>query len=100
LPRKSANSSCQRYPAGHDKLLADRGHLQIAFREEISTRMPTPEERATLDLGAGTPVLVYVRTAFTETRPVRVTVTTFAGDRNRIVYTLGDSSAMRREDDQ
>jgi GntR family transcriptional regulator len=85
-------------PQGTTRLLAERGHQQVAFREEISTRMPNAEEARLLDLGAGTPVLVYVRTAYTHERPVRVTVTTFAGDRNRIVYTLGDTSVMDRED--
>jgi GntR family transcriptional regulator len=87
-------------PQGTTRLLAERGHLQVAFREEISTRMPTPEEASILDLGAGTPVLEYVRTAYTTQRPVRVTITTFAGDRNRIVYTLGDASVVDQESDE
>jgi GntR family transcriptional regulator len=85
-------------PQGTTRLLAERGHQQVAFREEISTRMPNVEEARLLDLGAGTPVLEYVRTAYTAQRPVRVTVTIFAGDRNRIVYILGDASVMDRED--
>jgi len=85
---------------GTTRLLAERGHLQVAFREEICTRMPTPEETSLLELRGGTPALVYVRTAYTAQRPVRVTVTILAGDRNRIVYTLGDTTAMNREDDQ
>jgi len=84
-------------PQGTTRLLAERGHLQVAFREEISTRMPTPDEAHLLDLGAGTPVLEYVRTAYTTRRPVRVTITTFAGDRNRIVYTLGDATVVARD---
>jgi len=85
---------------GTTRLLAERGHLQVAFREEICTRMPTPEETGLLELRGGTPALVYVRTAYTTQRPVRVTITIFAGDRNRIVYTLGDTTVMNREDDQ
>lgn len=85
---------------GTTPLLAERGHRQVAFREEITARMPTPEESDVLDLAAGVPLLVYVRTAYTRQRPVRVTITAFAGDRNRIVYTLGDVSVMDREDDR
>jgi GntR family transcriptional regulator len=87
-------------PQGATRLLAERGHLQVALREKISARMPTLDEATALDLGAGTPVLEYVRTAYTTERPVRVTVTTFASDRNRIVYTLGDTSVMEREDEE
>ena len=83
---------------GTTRLLAERGHLQVAFREEISTRMPSPEEASLLDLAGGTPVLECVRTAYTIRRPVRVTISTFAGDGNRIVYTLGDARVVDRED--
>ena len=56
--------------------------------------MPTPAEARTLDLGTGVPVLSYVRTAYTKERPVRLTETIFAGDRNRLVYELGDLEAL------
>jgi len=84
-------------PQGTTRLLAERGHLQIAFTDELEARMPTPEDVALLRLGQGTPVIRYLRTAFTRERVVRVTVTTFAGDRNRVVYTLGDVAALERE---
>jgi GNAT superfamily N-acetyltransferase len=77
-------------PQGTTRLPAERGHLQAAFVDEVEARMPTPEEAALLGLAAGTPVIKYVRTGYTRERAVRVTVTTFAGDRNRIIYTLGD----------
>jgi GntR family transcriptional regulator len=79
---------------GTTRLLAERGHLQVAFRDEIEARMPSPEETSLLRLSAGTPVIKYVRTAYTTDHAVRVTVTTFAGDRNRIVYTLGQTSLI------
>ena len=60
--------------------------------------MPTPEEVQTLDLGAGVPVLAYVRTCYTKDRPVRLTETIFAGDRNRLVYELGDLNALYEAD--
>lgn len=83
---------------GTTRLLRDEGYLQVAFIDEITARMPTPEEAELLELRAGTPVLSYVRTAHTVERPVRVTVTTFAGDSNRMVYTLGDTEVIQRAD--
>jgi len=55
--------------------------------------MPGPDEIRTLDLAQGVPVIVYVRTAWTNQRPVRVTRTVFPADRKRIVYELGDLGA-------
>jgi GntR family transcriptional regulator len=76
-------------------LLASRGHVQVAFRDEIEARMPTPEQSALLRLAPGTPVLTYVRTGHTADRPVRVTVTTLSSDRNRIIYTLGRTELLK-----
>jgi GntR family transcriptional regulator len=81
-------------PQGTTRLLADRGHRQVGYRDELLTRMPTPDEARALELGAGVPVIAYTRTGYTPTRPVRCTVTTFAGDRNRLVYELGDLAAL------
>jgi GntR family transcriptional regulator len=50
-----------------------------------------------LELGSGVPVLIYVRTAYTKERPVRLTETTFAGDRNRLLYELGELEALYEE---
>jgi len=44
--------------------LAELGAEPVRFREEIRSRMPTPEESARLELGAGTPVVLICRTAF------------------------------------
>jgi GntR family transcriptional regulator len=48
-------------------------------------------------LGIGTPVLVCVRTTYSDTRPLRLTLTICAGDRNRLVYELGDISGYHGE---
>jgi GntR family transcriptional regulator len=77
---------------------AEHGHVEIGYRDEITTRMPTPDEAQTLDLAAGVPVLAYVRTCYTKERPVRLTETIFAGDRNRLVYELGDLEALYERD--
>ncbi|HZD72367.1 MAG TPA: UTRA domain-containing protein [Actinomycetota bacterium] len=78
--------------------MADHGHIQVGHVDEITTRMPTPEEASTLDLGASVPVLVYVRTAYTKDRPVRLIETVFAGDRNRLMYELGHLEALYERD--
>lgn len=83
-------------PQGTTRLLAERGHVQVAFDDEITAAMPGPEESALLDLPAGTPVLRWVRTGFTERRPVRVSVSAFAGDRNKLGYTIGDAGVIAR----
>jgi GntR family transcriptional regulator len=81
-------------PHGTVRAMADHGHVEVGYRDEITTRMPTPEEAGTLDLGTGVPVLSYVRTAYSKERPVRLTETIFAGDRNRLVYELGQLDAL------
>ena len=74
------------------------GHVEVGYRDELTTRMPTPDEARTLDLGAGVPVLAYARTCYAKDRPVRLTETIFAGDRNRLVYELGDLDALYERD--
>jgi GntR family transcriptional regulator len=60
--------------------------------------MPTPTDAALLDLTGGTPVIYYLRTGYTAQRAVRVTITTFGGYRNRLVYTLGDTTRLPATD--
>lgn len=78
---------------GTTRYLAGLGHDQIGYWDEWTTRMPTPDEARKLQLGPGTPVLISYRTAYTAERPIRVTETIFAGDRNRVVYETGDLTA-------
>jgi GntR family transcriptional regulator len=73
--------------------MAAKGHEEIGYVDELTTRMPRPDEARKLALATGTPVLVYVRTTYSDARPLRLTVTIFAGDRNRVVYELGDLAA-------
>jgi GntR family transcriptional regulator len=83
---------------GTVRALADHGHVEIGYVDEITTRMPRPDEAQALDLAAGVPVLVYVRTAVTAKRPDRMTATIFAGDRNRLVYEIGNVDAYTQPD--
>jgi len=60
-------------PGGIYARLEEAGHTLARFTEEVGARMPTPEERRTLQLPAGTPVLTVVRTAY-DTNDVAVEV--------------------------
>lgn len=82
---------------GTTRHLADRGIVQVGYFDELSTRMPTPEEARNLQIGPGVPVLVWLRTGYSEDKPIRCTVTTFRGDLNRVTFETGDLSA-RGED--
>jgi DNA-binding GntR family transcriptional regulator len=84
-------------PEGTIRAMADHGYIEVGYVDELTTRMPTPEEARRLATGSGAPVVVYARTTFTKDRPVRLTLTTFAGDRNRIVYELGDLTGYDAE---
>ncbi|MDQ1537351.1 MAG: GntR family transcriptional regulator [Actinomycetota bacterium] len=51
-------------PGGIYARLEELGLRLSHFTEEVSSRMPTPEERRRLTLSAGTPVLLVLRTAY------------------------------------
>lgn len=51
-------------PGGIYARLEEQGHVLARFTEEVGARMPTPEERRSLELGAGVPVLTVLRTAY------------------------------------
>ena len=60
-------------PGGIYARLEEAGHTLARFTEEVGARMPTPEERRTLQLPPGAPVLTVVRTAY-DTNDVAVEV--------------------------
>jgi GntR family transcriptional regulator len=51
-------------PGGIYARLEEMGHTLAEFVEEVSVRMPTPEERRRLQIGPGVPVMVVLRTAY------------------------------------
>ncbi|CAM5436344.1 GntR family transcriptional regulator OS=Streptomyces tendae OX=1932 GN=GUR47_26010 PE=4 SV=1 [Streptomyces tendae] len=60
-------------PGGTYARLAELGHGPVHFREEIRSRMPSPDEATQLSMSAGTPAILICRTAFTEEgRPIEV----------------------------
>ncbi|WP_428957975.1 GntR family transcriptional regulator [Streptomyces sp. cg35] len=64
------------------------GHPQHRVRDEITVRMPTPEETERLQLPPGTPVAQHVRIGYGEQGPVRAMTTIAPGDRHVLVYEL------------
>lgn len=76
--------------AGGDEVaLGQAGHVEVGCVDELAARMPNPEEAQWFQAGPGVPLLVQLRTGFTEAGPVRVTETRYCADRNRLVYALG-----------
>lgn len=53
--------------------LADLGHAPVRFREEVTTRLPLPDEVKALGITANTPIFLIARTAFdADGQPVEV----------------------------
>jgi GntR family transcriptional regulator len=76
-------------PGGIYARLEEMGHRLSHFTEEVSARMPTPEERRRLGLGAGVPVLLVLRTAVdVEGRPVEVCDTVKASPSYVLEYSV------------
>ena len=76
-------------PGGIYARLEEQGHLLERFTEDVSARMPTPEESAALNLPTGVPVINLVRTAYDiDGRPVEVCDTVMAADAYVLSYEL------------
>ncbi len=60
-------------PGGSYARLADLGHAPARFREDLRSRMPSPDEAERLDIAPGTPVVEIIRVALDATgTPVEV----------------------------
>jgi GntR family transcriptional regulator len=67
----------------------DRGHLITHTREEVTARMPTPEEVAGLRMPDGVPVIVLVHTGLDQHhQPFEVTEFTMRADYTGLDYTM------------
>jgi GntR family transcriptional regulator len=76
-------------PGGIYARLEESGHTLERFAEEVSARMPTPDEVRALLLPPGVPVFRLVRTAYdTDDRPVEVCDTIMAADAYVLAYDL------------
>lgn len=69
--------------------LEELGHVMTRVRDEISARMPTPEEAATLRLLPGVPVLEVLHTSLDqELRPFEVSRYVHRADQTGLLYEL------------
>jgi GntR family transcriptional regulator len=76
-------------PGGIYARLEESGHPLKRFTEDVSARMPLPEEARALHLPAGVPVFILVRVAYDQDdRPVELCDTTMAADRYILSYEL------------
>jgi GntR family transcriptional regulator len=76
-------------PGGIYARLEESGHTLERFTEEVSARMPAPDEARVLALPPGVPVFRLVRTAYdTSDRPVEVCDTIMASDAYLLAYEL------------
>jgi GntR family transcriptional regulator len=76
-------------PGGIYARLEEQGHTLERFTEEVTARMPTPEEARVLNLGPGVPVFRLIRTAYDiDGRAVEVCDTIMAADAYLLTYEL------------
>jgi GntR family transcriptional regulator len=76
-------------PGGIYARLEEQGHVLERFNEEVTARMPTPDEASALNLPPGVPVIHLVRTAYDmDGRAVEVCDTVMAADAYVLSYEL------------
>jgi GntR family transcriptional regulator len=74
-------------PGGIYSRLADMGHGPVRFTEDVSIRMPTPEEAEFLRLTPPQPEFFLVRMAYdANDRPVETCEHIMSGDRWQLSY--------------
>ena len=72
---------------GTDHVLEDLGSFPTRYEDEITWRMPTPDETDKLAIAAGTPVGRLLRTTFDQNeRPIELYVLILPGDRHVLLY--------------
>lgn len=83
-------------PQGSIKMLAELGHEQAGFADEIGARMPDTSELDFFRLSTGMPVIVVNRTSYSSERPIRLTRYIYRGDRVRLAHVEGSIPAKFR----
>jgi GntR family transcriptional regulator len=78
-------------------LLAELGHPQQGFVDEIGARMPDAREFDFFRLASGVPVLVVNRTSYSSARPIRLTSYIYRADRVRLLHVEGSIPAGYRD---
>lgn len=80
-------------PQGSFAVLAELGHEQIGFVDEIVARMPDTREFDFFRLTTGTPVIVVNRTSYSVERPIRLTRYIYRSDRVQLAHVRGSIPA-------
>ena len=76
-------------PGGIYARIEDAGRRLGRFTEEVTARMPTPDEAKALRLANGTPVLALVRVAYdVDDHPVEVCDTVMSANHFLLSYEL------------
>jgi GntR family transcriptional regulator len=89
LARGTPMTNADTGPGGIYARLEEAGHRLERFAEEVSARMPSPEEARALRLTAGVPVITVVRTAYDNNGvAVEICDTVMAADRYVLHYEL------------
>jgi GntR family transcriptional regulator len=89
LARGTALEQAGNIDQGSIRLLAEHGHQQVGFMDEIGARMPDAREFDFFHLTTGTPVIVVNRTAYSADRPIRMTRYIYRSDRVRLAHEVG-----------
>ncbi|MGH3754035.1 MAG: GntR family transcriptional regulator [Pseudonocardiaceae bacterium] len=72
---------------GTGQVLEDLGHVPTRYEDEITWRMPTPDETEKLAITAGTPVGRLLRTTFDQNEhPIEVYIVILPADRHILLY--------------
>ncbi|TDC81921.1 GntR family transcriptional regulator [Micromonospora sp. KC606] len=84
-----ADPANEPWPGGSIAQLATLDVVVDQVREQVRTRMPTPEEARVLGIGDSVPVLTITRTMLADGRPVEAAVDiVLPGDRVELDYTI------------
>jgi GntR family transcriptional regulator len=89
LVRDTALAQPGMIPKGTYTVLAELGHQQIGFLDEIAARMPDRREFDFFHLTTGTPVIVVNRTSYSAERPIRLTRYIYRSDRVQLAHVQG-----------
>ncbi|AXG78123.1 GntR family transcriptional regulator [Streptomyces paludis] len=89
IARGTRLAGTARIPGGAVTLLAELGHVGVRVREDITARLPTPEEREALQTAPDEPVLRLTRTTLDgEDHPIQADTMTMPAHRQRLRYEI------------
>ncbi|MFB7634437.1 GntR family transcriptional regulator [Streptomyces sp. NPDC056149] len=89
IARGTRLAGTAKIPGGAVKLLAELGHVGVRVHEDVTARMPSEEERKTLQIGPLEPVLQLTRlTLDGDDRPIQVDMMVMPAQRQRLRYEL------------